>query len=66
LSACINTAFEQRDGTIHADGAIAARDVKASSDPYPGGHPPKRFIWRKTNTFRGDIERPGDKRRLAD
>jgi len=32
LSACINATIEQSDGTIHANGDIAARDVKASRD----------------------------------
>ena len=32
LSAGINTALEQIDGTIHADGDTPARDVKTSSD----------------------------------
>ena len=33
MGACINAALEQTDGTIHADGDIAAGDVKESSDP---------------------------------
>ena len=32
MSACINAALEQSDGTIHADGDIATGDVKASRD----------------------------------